>query len=421
MSYDLERPNGLLGHMMAFEGITDAVTIVHGPTGCKQYPSDLSEKAFRTRNGTNIARNLYNPDQRFYMYQPRLPCTYLDGETFISGAADRLSELYDIVCGKEPSLIGILNAPGASLIGEDLSKVCSDIPTVRVESPGFSGSLGEGFQDCAIKILEEVATEHDGPKHGVCIIGLGIWQYRWADSVRELRRMLALCDIDVLCTPFAGSSAEEIGCVSSSELNIVVFEEYGGRIAGYLKDRFGTDYVCGCPFGFDAVEKWITDICGRLGKDPSRALEDVQQWRRRSAARISQLDSAFVQISGRTFSVDCHAGLARSVTEFAYSYLGLIPVAVSSDDPDTERRISETFRDRGIPVSSDVWDTPSDMVLSSGTVISSMISRNIVREGVDIAEPSRMHVSITDEPLLGTMGTVITLQRILDIIARITR
>ena len=42
-------------------------------------------------------------------------------------------------------------------------------------------------------------------------------------------------------------------------------------------------------------------------------------------------------------------------------------------------------------------------------------------DGVDISEPSRMHMSITGEPLIGTLGTVTVLQKVLDIIARIVK
>ena len=128
MSYDLERPRGLLGYMLAFEGVSDSATIVHGPTGCKQYPADLSEKSFRTRDGNSV-RDLFSFEERYYFFQPRIPCTYLDGDTFVSGASERLQDLYDLVVSKGPGLIGVINSPGASLIGEDLTKLRSDIPT----------------------------------------------------------------------------------------------------------------------------------------------------------------------------------------------------------------------------------------------------------------------------------------------------
>ncbi len=228
MSYDLEQPEGMLGLMLAFEGITDSVTIVHGPTGCKQYPADLSERSFRSRNGRYMVRDLFSFKRRFLFYQSRIPCTYLDGDTFVSGASERLKELYEITVADGPGIIGIINSPGASLIGEDLTKVDSHIPTVRFESPGYSLGMGEGFQDANIAIVKELAAPKK-EKKGVFVIGMGIWQYRWEDNREEIMRMLALCGIEDVTFLCAGSTAEEISRIADSELNIVLYEEYGLR------------------------------------------------------------------------------------------------------------------------------------------------------------------------------------------------
>ena len=420
MSYGLEQPEGMLGCMFAFEGVSDCVTILHGPTGCKQYPADFSEKAFRSRNGQYIVRDLFSHKRRFLFYQPRIPCTYLDGDTFVSGASERLQELYDITVQDSPGLIGIINSPGASLIGEDLTKLNSHIPTVRFESPGYSLTLGEGYQNTVIEILKTVAAEPK-EKHGVFILGMGIWQYRWEDSAEEIRRMLALCGIDDVTFVCAGCSAEELSHISESELNIVLYEECGKRTAEFCKEAYGTDYICGLPLGFDSVEEWIRNVCAKLGKDPSAALDDLACWRHRSADRLSRLDASFVNISGKTFSADGDRETVEHVSRFLYDYLGLIPVALSTGRDDTALAIREEFGAKGIPVSDSVWDTPTDMVLASGTVISSMKSRMIAREGIEISEPSRMHVTVVPEPLIGTMGTVMILQKAIDIAARVIK
>ncbi len=420
MSYDLEQPEGMLGVMLAIEGITDAVTIVHGPTGCKQYPADLSERSFRSRNGRFMVRDLFSFKRRFLFYQSRMPCTYLDGDTFVSGASERLQELYDITVADRPGLIGIVNSPGASLIGEDLSKVGSDVPTVRFDTPGYSLGLGEGYQKGTVAIIDELAVPRGG-KAGVFVLGMGIWHHNWEDSEAEIRRMLALCGVDRVTFVCTGSTAEEMSHIADSELNIVLYDEYGLDAAEHCRERFGTDYVRGLPLGFDAVEKWIKDVCSKLGKDPSPALDDLAEWRRRSAEKISRLDRSFINVSGRTFSAEADLQTLECVSRFLYGYLGLVPVALSTGRDDRALAVREEFGSMGIPVSDSVWDTPAVMVLASGNVISSMKSRGIVREGVDICEPARMHVTVTPEPAIGTMGSVILLQKALDIAARVIR
>ena len=421
MSYDLERPRGLLGYMLAFEGVSDAATILHAPTGCKQYPADLSEKMFRSRDGRNNVRDLFSFEEKYYFFQPRIPCTYLDGDTFVSGAAERLQDLYDLVVSKRPGLIGVINTPGASLIGEDLTKLSSDIPTSVCESPGYSHSMSQGFQDGTIDIIRTLCKEGPSEKKGVCLFGMGIWQHRWDDSVREIKRMLALCGIEVIVSVCAGCSAEEMRNIPSSELNVVIDPEYGARAAEYCKDAFGTDYVCGMPIGFDAIRDWITDICGRLGKDPAPAIRDLDFWRSKSAMTVSRLDSSFINISGKTFSIDGDGSLVESISEFLYSYLGLIPVAISSLDKEKAERVRSWFSEKGIDVEDSVWDVEADLCLASGNTVSSLKSRLLIHDGIDIMEPSRMHVTVTDEPLIGTMGTVVLMQKALDIVARIVK
>lgn len=420
MSYVLEEPEGMLGLMLAFEGLSDSVTIVHGPTGCKQYPADLSERSFRARNGEFVVRDLFNFRRRFLFYQPRIPCTYLDGDTFVSGAAERLNELYDITVSDRPGIIGIINSPGASLIGEDLTRLKSDIPTVGFESPGFSLPFGEGFQNGVIGIIDALAKE-PGEKKGVFVLGSGIWQYRWQDNEEEIRRMLALCGIDDVTFVCAGCSAEDVSKITDSELNIVLNDEYGLRVAEHCRERLGTDFVTGLPLGFDAAESWIKDICSKLGKGPSKALEDVAYWRHKAADKLQKLDAAFINVAGKTFTAEGDRQTVEHVSRFLYDYIGMIPVAISTGRDDSAIAIREEFGAKGIPVSDSVWDTPADVALASGNVISSLKSRGLIRDGVEISEPARAHVTISPEPAIGTMGTVMLLQKTVDIASRIIK
>ena len=93
MSYELERPDALLGTMIALEGIRDAMTIIHGPTGCKMYPADLTERLFIDRTGEIETRNPFLRTEKYFFYQPRLPCTLLDGNRLILGSSERLKDL----------------------------------------------------------------------------------------------------------------------------------------------------------------------------------------------------------------------------------------------------------------------------------------------------------------------------------------
>lgn len=377
------------------------------------YPADLSERTFVNRGPEVETRNPFSRGMRYFFYQPRLPCTLLDGKRTIMGSSKDLDELYDIVIGQSPSMIGIVNSPGASLIGEDLDKVNSDIPTVRIDSHDYSSFSYDGYSSTAIKIVDEIAKERKDVRKGtVNIIGLSLLHMRFEDSSDELRRMFSLCGIKVNTVLCAGSSVGEIEDISTAELNVVVDEDYGSEVAKHLKDRFGTPYISIMPIGFQNCEDLINSVCSVMGKDPSAAIDDITGWRKRTAKRIQTLEKRYVRIGGRTFSVHGTPCLTENLAHLMEDYLGLIPCALQSD------REIEGFELFGSKVSDDVWDTEVDVVFASGPEVRALIDRHIAVGGVEIREASERPVSIMGRPLFGTMGTVFLMEDVLNILTR---
>ena len=381
MSYEYDRPEAFLGSMIALEGIRDAMTIIHGPTGCKLYPSDLTERLFVRRKPKIETRNAFLRDMKYFFYQPRLPCTLLDGNRLIMGSSERLADLYSIIVDSGPSLIGVINSPGASLTGENLDSIQSDIPTIRIDSHDFSAPMYEGFSDCTVRIIDRLAKGYGVRKGTVNVFGLSIWHIRFEDSLKEIKRLLELCGIEVNCFLCAGSTVDEIKQISCSELNIVVDADYGLRAAEHCRDRFGTPFIDVTPIGFDESERMVCEACKILGKDPSPALEDSEKWRRITASKISALEKRYIKIRGRTFSVHSTPALADSIAGYMFEYLGIVPAAIQYDGDEREQP------DIGIPVSNDVWNTYSDILFSSGSEIAAMLDRGMASGAVCICDP----------------------------------
>ncbi|MBO4552743.1 MAG: nitrogenase component 1 [Candidatus Methanomethylophilaceae archaeon] len=414
MSYELERPEAFLGHMIALEGVRDAMTIIHGPTGCKMYPSDLTERLFIRRKDEIEMRDAFRRDMKYFFYQPRLPCTLLDGNRLIMGSSERLADLYSIVVNSKPSLIGVINSPGASLTGENLDNVDSDIPTIRIPSHDFSAPMYEGFSETAVRIIDTIAKKSDVKKGTVNIFGFSIWHIKFEDDVEELRRMLSLCGIEVNCFLSAGSSVEEITRIPSAELNIVVDRDFGLRAAEHCKERFGTPFIDIMPIGFDSCETMIREVCKILGKDPSAALADSRYWRKKTAMRIQALEKRYVKIRGRTFSVHGTPALTENLSLFLFHYLGIVPVALQCG------KGPEWFGDLGLPVSEDIWNEYCDITYGSGNEIAAMMDRGMTSGGVEIYDPTVVPVNVFSRPMFGTLGSVRIMEDTLNIIARVT-
>ena len=413
MSYELERPETFLGEMIALEGVRDAMTIIHGPTGCKMYPSDLTERLFIERKDIET-RNPFLRTEKYFFYQPRLPCSLLDGNRLIMGASERLADLYSIIVKESPSLIGVINSPGASLTGENLDNCRSDIPTITIDSHEFSRPMQDGFSEASVRIIDALCKERKVKKGTVNIFGLSIWHLNFIEDVEELKRILSLCDIGINCFLCAGSSVEEIKEIPSAELNIVVDGDFGLRAAEHCKERFGTDYVHMAPIGFDATESLVKSVCKRLGKDPFKALEDSRNWRHKVANKISSAEKRYVKIRGRTFSVHSTPELASSVTRFIFDYLGIVPVAIQSEGAD------RTDIELDIPISNDFWNEYADVVYGSSNEIVAMTSRGMAAGGVCINDPDMHPVNIFPRPTMGTLGAVRLMEDTLNVLTRIT-
>ena len=79
MSLENEFPESFIGSVAAFEGISDGYTVIHGPSGCKLYPSSLMDDCYPRGNPEMPSgRNPLFIGAHYFFGQPRVPCTYLE-------------------------------------------------------------------------------------------------------------------------------------------------------------------------------------------------------------------------------------------------------------------------------------------------------------------------------------------------------
>ena len=417
MSLENDRPDSFMGMILAFEGVSDGYTIIHGPTGCKYYPASVAESRFPLRNGE--ARNMFRFSGKYFFSQPRVPCTYMDMGRFVTGGSERLKDLYSKVESASPGIIAVMNSPGASLIGEDLEAVDGDIPTVHVDHAEYSGCCADGFQDGILRILETLEPIRNGHRKGVNLLGLGLMHLNWQDTAEDLRDLLSLCGVEVNCVIGAGWSTADIRNSAGAELNVLVYPEYGDRVAEYYRDKYGIPFVdAGLPLGFDALEEWVKKVCFKVKADPSPALALIHDGRMKSVKALKQMEAYHMLPKGHTFSMFCDGSLALAATEFLYGYLGMVPVAVRCPSGEKYQERTEDFiRDRGIPCSDDPLHTDSDVLLSSGTIGISCLSRGLVRGYVEMEAPGTKYVNVRSEAPIGMEGTLRLVDGVLNIIA----
>ncbi|MDR3174077.1 MAG: nitrogenase component 1 [Treponema sp.] len=432
-------PDGFTGALFAIEGIKDACTILNGPMGCKFYHSAISDGQF-FRSPT------YDPleyTEGFYFGQSRIPSTYLDGEDYIFGGGEKLTEVLRSVVKKQYRLIAVVNAPGAALIGDDLEdfldrevrgKAGEGIPCFSLENSGYSVSFGEGYQRALLKALDALALPGESPvapasapfftprQKTVNLLGLCIYQKYYDQNYLALKRLLELCGIGVVAAPGAGDSAAVIRRLAEADLNVVVYPEYGRAIAETLKARLGIPFLCpeeGPPIGFDAVAAFIRQVNAALGADSAGAEELIGKARARAYLYLSRFSSLLGLPKGALFSVKAEASTAYALTRWLCSYLGMIPAAVSllpGPDPGFARRLEAFLGEIHCreALENPIIDTPTHILLADGNSIAELKLRGQKFCGIEIALPSLGYMDLTAKSLFGEQGALFLLEQILN-------
>ncbi|MCL2786660.1 MAG: nitrogenase component 1 [Methanomassiliicoccaceae archaeon] len=422
MSSEYDQPEGILGISLAFEGIKDAVTIMNGPTGCKSYPAWFAEHAYPCRDKESYTNEPFKYYRRFFFTQPRVPCTYMDGDDYIMGTGGKLDEVFEDARALRPNLIGIINSPGASLIGEPLILSSEEGIVVKIESPMPSVPLGDGFQDTMIRILEAIAPERKKERKGVNLVGMSIWDLGWEDSISDLKQLLGLCGITVNTVIGAGCTVSELRESGGAELNVIVHRSFGKDIAKWYERNLDVPYTeskMGAPIGFNALEDWILSICEELNADPSAAMRAIKDKRERAAHVLLTLYTVHKPTVGHTFSVVAGASLAYPVMTFLYSYLGILPIAVNTGtDRSFDGEIKEFADKNDLEISEDVFDAPVSVMIGDGVNIASAMYRGLIPEGFDITRPGRIIVQLKERPVLGLGGTMRLLDGVMNTLRR---
>ena len=419
----LAQADGFFGAIYAMEGITDAATILNGPTGCKFYTGEAVHDQFR--------RNKIHSDmefaEEFFFQQPRVPCTYLDDYDYVFGASEKLEYVFGRVATKGYNFIGVVNSPGASLIGDDLDRYVKyanlDVPTLIVENPDFTKLFEIGWVSTAKKIIDTIdPVDQPAEKKCVNFAGISIWQRHWSGSCDELKKLLALCGIQVQATLVAGSTVEEIKQMRRACANVVIHDELGSELADYLEEKFGQKKIAspaGVPIGFDATRAWLTEIGNALEVDMTPALDEVNRVAKKAAEKIYRFNIKTGLPKASSLGIAADASLAYPLLLWCHDYLGMTPLAVQVPDDNSTfgKKIQKYLEDKNLP---GVWNNdldpscPPNIVLANDAVIMRTMSEDTIPAYFEIEMPAKSVQEFLPRSLLGPTGALWILEGVLN-------
>ena len=407
--------DGISGIIFALEGIHGSVVLLNGPTGCKFYHSSTSD-------GQVIRQPEFDPHRypsTWYFGQPRVPCTYLDTRDYVYGSEEKLEEALHFLSEHVPhELLCVVNSPGAALIGDDLVGIVerygSGVPYVIIETPGFSENICLGYGRALTELLRQVEIPAEQPviSGRVNILGLSIYHRNHEGDCDELRRLLALCGIEVNCFFGAECDFEDIMALPTAELNIVLYPEYGDGVAVELERHFGTPYISfPAPIGFAATEELVRAVCARLGTDTAAFEQESERSRARAFKHVSRVNSLTGMPKGVSFSAEGMYSELYALTAFLTRYYGLIPLSLRVAVPE-----SDAYREEFLTLldtlnivdaaETDLESTQPELVFGTGNTIARLKQYGFEFCGIEISLPSLGYIDVLPKTILGLRGAL---------------
>lgn len=417
-------PDSFSGMVFALEGITGGVTLINGPTGCKFYHASTSDNQLIRQ----FEFDPLNYPEEWYFGQPRVPCTYLDRRDYVYGSREKLEEAMEFL-SKNVSLdfLGIVNSPGAALIGDDLEGIAAaalpEVPRVVIQTPGFSETVCGGYEKAISELICQAgpAEKTSADPAVVNLLGISIYQRNYEGDRKELTRLLELCGIRVGCALGAGCSFGEFRELPRAALNIVVRPEYGTRTAELLEQKYGTPYyVCdGPPIGFSATEQLIENICGLLKRDSSAFLEESERTRARAYVHISRLNSLTGLPKGVPFAVEGNWSELCAYTRFLVKYFGMLLESAAPTNPEIDGfqpRFEDLLRKlrREKALREDLAETEAELVFGSGNTIARLKLRGREFSGIEISLPTIGYTDVIPKTHLGLSGALLLTEQIIN-------
>jgi len=416
-------PDGLVGSILAVEGMNDATIILNGPGGCRNYHSFLSG----IYNPRPESRDSVDRSEYFFFGQHRVPCTYLDEEDYIHGSVEKVEDILPIVIEKRNAMIVIINSPGASLIGDDLDGIIkrgdhSDKALV-IEEATLSTAASQGY-DYAIKSMIDWLNPQEIKKepNSINLLGISIYDNDWKHAKEDLQHLLNLMGFTVLSTPGAGCTVEELRNSAKAEFNVIVRPEYAIDTARLYEEKYNIpSIICnyGAPIGFEATKEWISTISAKTGADPSRAFEFVEKYQRKAVSLLREFQNHTTLPKGTTFGIRADSSIALALSKWLIDYLGMAPVAIDISPGEYVPHLNSLkmlLNNNGF---SDVLlkslnvERP-DIVFADGHTAMMMERAGACHIGVNISPPSLERFNFIPRPIFGPQGSMYLLDEIIN-------
>ena len=270
----------LMGAAMAIRGIQDAYMLLVGTDECAYYTKHMT---------------LYSQD--FGGVDGRCLSVVLDAQNVTFGCAAKVEEAFDELAREyHPKAVFLVTTCIPELIGDDMDAIADglsqqyDIPVMAVHTEHFKcDNHLPGLERTITACLDMMEPQEvDG---SVNLLGQRMGRF----DTTELCHVLKHAGVEIGMQLPCGCSVDEIRRGPRAKVNIVV-NDIAMPLAKKMQRRFGTPWVFGMPYGYQATLDWLREIGTVLGREPEPHVI--------SRLREKAMKAAMYQMYGRMLKQD---------------------------------------------------------------------------------------------------------------------
>jgi nitrogenase molybdenum-iron protein alpha/beta subunit len=257
----------ILGALSVTSGVTDSITVVHGPAGCAQHNFSLLHATLLAGEEAAL---------------PHLVSTRLSEEDIIFGGEGALERALQEAAERDVGMIFVLNTCIADTIGDDSLAVCRRnwrVPVIYLPSAGFlGGGFTQGLQ-YALGTLAARAPVREKIPCTVNLIGEKNLEYEVDENHAEVARLLSLLDVQVHLRFVRKISTAALDQLGEANLNILREPDLI-PIGLRLHQQFNTPFLPSFPLGLKGTLTFLQAVANSIGLDGKDVLmeeEDRQQ------------------------------------------------------------------------------------------------------------------------------------------------
>jgi light-independent protochlorophyllide reductase subunit B len=328
-----------IGAMRVATGMRDLHYVLHAPQG-----DTYADLLF-----TMIERRQKRPPVTYTTFQARDLGS--DTATLFKDATQAAYERFQpkaMIVGSSCTAELIQDDPGGLALALDLP-----IPVIPLELPAYQRKENWGAAETFYQLVRHLAPRcvADAPRaprpegqRACCnILGPTALGFRHRDDLVEVKRLLALLDVDVNVVAPLDATPADLARLPQADFNVVLYPEVAGTAAAWLERTHKQPKVDIVPIGRGATLDFIDRVAALAGVDASAAKAEIEF---RSRWYAQSVDSTY--LTGKRVFIFGDATHAVAAARVATQEMGFTVVGLGTYSREQARELRDAARLYGV-------------------------------------------------------------------------